>query len=97
MWEHLGSDGEPGAQIDLLIDREDAAINLCEMKFSESPFVVDKRCATDLRRKKDVFRARTKTRKSMFTTMVTTFGVAGNKHKSAAVEAELDMTTLFNP
>ena len=48
-WHHRGEDGEEGAQIDLVIDRADRAISLCEMKFAEDEFVIDKRYAGDLR------------------------------------------------
>jgi hypothetical protein len=90
-------DGESGAQIDLLIDRKDAAVNLCEMKFSESEFVVDKRYADELRRKREVFRSVTGTRKTVFITLVTTFGVADNKHRQAVVDLAIEVDALFRP
>ena len=61
---------EPGTQIDLLIDRKDASVNLCEMKFSESEFTVDADYAKNLRQKKEVFQNVTKTRKTIFITMI---------------------------
>ena len=95
-WDHRPrEEGENGAQIDLVIDRKDAAINLCEMKFSESEFVVDKRYADHLRRKRDVFRSVTGTRKALFTTLVTTFGVSDNKHRKSVVDVAIDMNALF--
>jgi uncharacterized protein len=81
----------------LLIDRKDAAVNLCEMKFSESEFVIDKRYAEELRRKRDVFRLVTGTRKSVFITLVTTFGVADNKHRRAVIDVAIGMDALFAP
>ncbi len=97
-WDHRPQeDDERGAQIDLVIDRKDAAVNLCEMKFSESEYVVDKRYADELRRKRDVFRVVTKTRKSSFITVVTTFGVSDNKHRRAVVDAVVEMDALFAP
>lgn len=97
-WTHRPREaGERGAQIDLLIDRKDAAVNLCEMKFTEGPFVVDKRYAEDLRRKKAVFRSVTGTRKSLFITLVTTFGVSDNKHARAVVDTAIEMDALFQP
>ncbi len=86
-----------GAQIDLLIDRKDVSVNLCEMKFSESEFVVDKRYADELRRKRDVFRTVTKTPKSVFITLVTTFGVGENKHRRAVVDVAIEVDALFAP
>jgi hypothetical protein len=67
------------------------------MKFSESEFVVDKRYADELRRKRDVFRSVTKTHKSVFITLVTTFGVSENKHRRAVVDVAIEMDALFAP
>ena len=67
------------------------------MKFSESEFVVDKRYADELRLERDVFRSATKTRKTIFITLVTTFGVANNKHQRAVVDIAVDMDALFRP
>jgi len=85
----------PGAQIDLLIDRRDATINLCEVKFSKSEFVIDAKYAKDLRRKMDVFRTATNTRKNVFLTMITTFGVANNEHFREIVASSLTLDDLF--
>ncbi|MCX6277852.1 MAG: ATP-binding protein [Bacteroidetes bacterium] len=86
---------EQGAQIDLLIDRKDASVNLCEMKFSESEFTVDADYEKKLRQKKEVFKNVTKTRKTIFTTLITTFGIIGNSHSRDIVSNELTMECLF--
>ncbi len=85
----------PGAQIDLLIDRGDECINLCEMKFSQDEFVIDRRYAEELRRKRDVFRDVTKTRKTLFLTMVTAFGVRDNEYRRELVDHSIEMKSLF--
>jgi uncharacterized protein len=64
---------------------------------SETEFVVDKRHADELRRKRDVFRSVTGTRKSVFITLVTTFGVADNKHRRGVVDVVIGMDALFAP
>ena len=84
----------PGAQIDLLIDRRDNTINVCEMKFSETEFTIDKKYAGDLRRKLDVFRRVTGTRKNVFLTMVTTFGVVNNAYAKELVANSLTLEDL---
>lgn len=95
-WQHRADDEhDRGAQIDLVIDRKDATINLCEMKFSESEFVVDKRYAAELRSKRDVFQRETATRKATIITMVTTYGVRDNAWRREVVDKELDMGALF--
>ena len=79
-WRYTGSETTPGAQIDLLIDRADNTICLCEMKFSEGLFTIDKLFAGELRQKRDTFRRVTGSRKNLFLIMVTTFGIADNAY-----------------
>jgi len=54
-----------GAQIDLLIDRKDFAINICEMKYTEKEFTIDKAYANELENKRNVFKGATNTKKSL--------------------------------
>ena len=61
--------------IDLLIDRKDDTVNLCEMKYSGREFVIDKAYEANLHNKIDSFISETGTRKSIILTMVTTEGV----------------------
>ena len=85
----------PGVQVDLLIDRQDFVINLCEMKYSQTPFVVSKKYAAELQQKINTFRAATSTRKSVFLTMITTFGVEKNQHAVGLVQNDIKMDVLF--
>ncbi|WP_221389936.1 ATP-binding protein [Dyadobacter sp. NIV53] len=85
-----------GAQIDLLIDRNDSCINVCEMKFSASAFEITKAYATELASKLEVFRDHTKTRKTLFLTMLTTYGVKNNNTYPGLVQKELTMDALFD-
>lgn len=96
-WSHRGDDRGPGAQIDLLIDRKDATITLCELKFSEGPFTIDRRYAGDLRRKREVFRAVSGTRKSIQIAMVAPYGVTRNTHHDELVARTVDIEALFEP
>lgn len=94
-WRHRPGEAEDGAQIDLVIDRKDSSINLCEMKFSEAAFVIDKAYARSLVNKRETFRRSTGTRKSLFTTLVTTHGLAPTRQRDVAVDVALDMRALF--
>lgn len=95
-WSHRASGDCPaGAQIDLVIDRRDECINLCEMKYSQSEFVIDNRYAEDLRRKRDVFREVTKTRKTLFLTLVTPYGVRDNEYRRELVAHCIESNSLF--
>jgi len=85
----------PGVQIDLLIDRRDATINLCEMKFSQSEFIIDASYAKELRQKINVFRQVTLTRKNIFLTMVTTYGVVNNAYSQELLTNTLTIEEMF--
>lgn len=95
VWRHVSGKGEQGAQIDLLIDRQDNSINICEMKYSLSEFTIDKTYAAELKMKQDVFREKTKTRKTLFLTMITTYGVKQNAYYLGLVQKDLTMDVLF--
>jgi AAA+ ATPase superfamily predicted ATPase len=95
VWRYKGEKGTTGTQIDLLIDRQDRCINVCEIKFSIDPFEITKSYAEDLKNKLRVFRERTKTRKTLFLTMVTTYGVKNNNNYVGLVQNELTMDALF--
>ncbi len=84
-----------GAQVDLVIDRRDQVINLCEMKYSINPFSIDKRYGEELRNKIGAFRQETNTRKSVFLTMITTFGLKTNNYSAGLVQNDLRMDVLF--
>jgi hypothetical protein len=94
-WRHIGGKGDTGAQVDLLLDRQDHCINLCEMKFASSEFTIDKKYATELDHKVQVFRQQTKTRKTIFPTMITTYGTKQNDHYTGRVLGEVVMDDLF--
>ena len=81
-------------QIDIVIEREDRYIYLCEVKFSESPFVIDKSYEKILREKMSVFQEETKTRKTLLTSFITTFGVKPGIH-SGIVQNEVILDDLF--
>ena len=84
----------PGAQIDLLIDRKDDIINLCEMKYSKSEYNVSSRAEAQLRNKIAVFESETRTRKAVHLTMVTTYGITKNSHVGH-IQSEVVLDDLF--
>ena len=89
------TDENEGAQIDLLIDRQDNIISLCEVKFYNDELVLTKTDADNLRRKKSIFRHVTSTKKQIFIVLITTFGLIKNKHSLGLVDNVLDMNALF--
>lgn len=88
--------GEAGAQIDLVIDRNDQVINLFEMKFYNEEFVITKEYADKLRKKMSVFREVTKTKKQLFYIMVTSFGLKKNQYSSSLIAQDLTLDDLFD-
>ncbi len=95
-WVHRPTDDyDQGAQIDLLIDRRDDVINLCEMKFADAPFVIDKAYAAELRTKISTFRRVTATRKATMLTMVTPYGSVPNPHRLELVVNDIVADVLF--
>ena len=97
IWYTRGDEdlGIPGAQIDLLIERRDRVINICEMKFSGSEYIIDKAYDAALRNKVSAFRSLTKTKHALQATMITTYGVKRNKY-SGLVASQVVLDDLFH-
>lgn len=89
--EDLGIDG---AQIDLVLERRDRVINLCEMKYSINEYIVDKAYDSVLRNKIEAFRRMTGSKKSLQLTMITTYGVKQNKY-SNLIQSQVTLDDLF--
>jgi uncharacterized protein len=90
-----GTATEKGTQIDLVLDRNDQIINLFEMTFYNQSFTVSKDYAQNLQNKKWIFEAESKTRKHLFLTLVTTFGITHNQHSLGLVDQVLTTDDLF--
>ena len=84
-----------GAQIDMLIERADNTVNICEMKFSQNEFVIDKDYDAVLRHKLSRFGSSVSHRKAIHLTMVTTYGVAHNAYWNR-VQSEVIADDLFS-
>ena len=83
------------AQIGLLLNRRDQVINLCEIKYSINPYTITKSYNKQLKNKIGVFKTATKTRKAVFLTFITTYGLVSNKHSIGLVQNEITMDDLF--
>lgn len=84
----------PAAQIDLIIDRADQLINVCEVKYSEYPYSIDKGEDARLRTRISNFIEETATQKGINLTFITTYGVKQNQY-SDIVRNEITMDDLF--
>ena len=94
-WKFKGNDTLPGTQIDMIIDRADQAINLCEAKFTKDIFAITKSYASQLKMKKSIFNQVTQTKKATFTTLLTTYPAIKNQHYLEDIDNEISMDKLF--
>ena len=76
-------------------ERRDHVINLCEIKFSLQPFTITKAYAAQLQQKISRFKTETDTKKAVWLTMITTFGLTKNEYAASLVQKELTMEVLF--
>ncbi len=84
-----------GCQIDLLIDRADNAINVCEMKFYDGAYNLIEAYVKDLQQRRNIFQEKTKTRKQLFLTLISAEGIVDNKY-NMLIDKHLDASALFN-
>lgn len=83
------------AQIDLLIDRDDNIINLCEMKFYYASFTINKQYYLNLKNKISALQQETKTKKNIYLTMITAFGITDNLYSKELVQNTITLNDLF--
>ena len=90
-----GNEEEKGAQIDLVLDRNDRIINLFEIKFYNTEFTLSEADAKALRNQMWTFKEKTKTKKHLMIVLISTFGMEHNKHSLGLVEKILTLDDLF--
>lgn len=93
-WRHIADGFTPGAQIDMLIDRADRVVNVCEMKFSQSEFIVDKDYDEKLRNKIVAITESTKGKRNPQMTLITTYGLRNGLY-SGRFQKTVTMDDLF--
>lgn len=96
-WRFIPKKGskENGAQIDLLFDRQDNAITLCEIKYKSSEYSIDKAYAKELHNKIETFQEKTKTKKQLFLAFISTMGIKKGLWNDELVTNELTLKDLF--
>ncbi len=83
------------AQIDLLFDRDDDAITLCEIEYTDDPFVIDKQYAQKIKNKIDVFGKITRTHKQLFFAMISASGINPSIYSAALIDGVVTLDDLF--
>ncbi|MDF1795668.1 MAG: ATP-binding protein [Coxiellaceae bacterium] len=96
-WRYSPKKGseEKGAQIDLLFDRDDDSITICEIKYSDKPFVITKEYAQKLKQKLEVFKKITRTNKQLSVVMISANGIKKNKHSEGLLSGVATLDDLF--
>jgi len=84
-----------GAQIDLLIDRNDDAITIGEIKYTDKPFVIDKNYQEKLKKKIKIFKESTGTKKQVFLAIITANGLKSNTYSKEIVDGVVVGSDLF--
>ena len=87
--------GITGAQIDMLIDRRDRVVSICEIKFSVDEYEINKDYDMKLRNKIGSFVRATNCKKSIQLVMITTYGIKNNMY-SGFVSGQVNMDDLFS-
>ncbi|MFM2394224.1 MAG: hypothetical protein RLZZ546_2206 [Bacteroidota bacterium] len=87
---------DDGAQIDMLIERADQIIHVCEIKFTKTKFAIDKTYASNIRNKLSQFESLKQNKKKvMYFTMITPYGVVNNEYYKELVQCEVVLNDLF--
>ena len=98
-WRYVPSGKEAksksGAQIDLLFDREDNVVNLCEIKYTKEIFSIDKKYASELKQKLEVFQEQTKTRKQLQLAIISVHGMKVNSWSQDLVDKVITAEEIF--
>jgi AAA+ ATPase superfamily predicted ATPase len=84
-----------GAQIDLLFDRQDNSITLCEIKYNDNPFILTKDYVDILKRKIEVFKQQTRTKKQLFMAFIAANGIKNNYYSDDMIDGVVTLADLF--
>ena len=81
--------------MDLLFDRSDNVITLCEIKHSDKPFVIDKEYAEKLQAKKEIYKNQTQTKKDLFLALIASSGLKDNVYSAKLISQRANLDDLF--
>ena len=97
-WRHVTNSAKPdsGAQVDLLFDRDDDAISVCEVRYSSKQYAFNKEEAQKLDKKIDCFADVTKTNKQIFTVLITTVGLKSNLYSADLIDQVVCLKDLMS-
>lgn len=82
------------SQIDMIIDRADRVVNMCEIKFSKDDFTVDANYARTIQSRIDKVSEYKANRRSVISVLITTYGLKRNSY-SDRFQKVITMDELF--
>lgn len=94
-WRLRGDSEIEGTQVDLIIDRSDGIINLCEVKFTSQEYLLTKDYTKKLRNRRALFANHTQTKKTIVTTLISSYPAIQNEYYFEEIHSEISMDELF--
>lgn len=94
-WILKGNETQKGTQIDFIIDRNDNCINILEIKFYDANYEITKNYSEQLQEKISIFKQKTKTKKNVFVTMLTSNGIKNNEFYLSVITNQLEIKDLL--
>lgn len=91
-----GDDGREGTQVDLILDRNDRVINLCEIKYYRRPFTIDDEYDRRLKARRETFIEETGTKSAVHLTLIAANGVVKNANMFD-IQSVVTLDDLFYP
>lgn len=82
LWSKKGNDEDPGTQIDLILYRKDMICNMCEIKFLEDEFTIDKDYHLILTRRKNLLKEVLPKRFSVQNVLISSYGLKKNSYQN---------------
>jgi uncharacterized protein len=95
-YNYQGPKIKEGFQIDMIIDRADQVINICEIKYYNKNVVIDKAIADKLRTRRETFRELYAPKRLLVNTLITTYGLEVNEHSISQVDKVVTLDQLFS-
>jgi uncharacterized protein len=91
-----GTANKEGFQIDLLLDRKDNVINICEAKYAQIEYSLKKAEAEKIMKRKEYFRETSKTKKQLSNVLITPIGLKKNAESLGIIDYVATLQDLFS-
>lgn len=97
VWRYIPKkeDSDTGVQIDMLFDREDGIVSLCEIKYTKEPFSIDKAYAENLKNKMAVYKAKTHSKKQIQLVLISANGIKTNYYSEELISQVITLEQLM--